>query len=83
MALQIIFRLGVAFLMAGFLSIIGLPLIYYAGYQTDLWGTMPVQALQARDNMYNTYRIMPIALAFIMIVWGLWAVTRRGFNEDG
>lgn len=82
-ALQIIFRLGVAFLLSGFLAIIGLPLVYYAGYRVDIWDDLPAQALVVRDNMYNTYSIMPIALAFIMIIWGVWAVTRRGYNEYG
>jgi hypothetical protein len=81
MAVIIIVKTILALLAIGVASFTLTPVMYSLRENTALWTHCSAQCLQIRDNLYNVYFYIPVALVGVVVLFAIMSSTRRQPDE--
>lgn len=81
MAVIIVVKAILALLAVGIAAFTLTPVMYSIKDNDGLWQNCSEQCLQVRDNLYNIYFYIPVALVGVVIVFSVMASSRRDVQE--
>lgn len=81
MAVIIIVKTILALLAVGVASFTLTPVMYSLKNNDSLWVNCGTQCLQIRDNLYNVYFYIPVALVGVIVLFAVMSSTRRQQDE--
>ncbi|AIF83254.1 hypothetical protein NTE_01181 [Candidatus Nitrososphaera evergladensis SR1] len=81
MAVIIIVKTILALLAIGVASFTLTPVMYSLKENPSLWTHCSSQCLQIRDNLYNIYFYIPVALVGVVVLFAIMSASRRAPDE--